>query len=104
MNAPLSHTADMKELVSVEALPDYRLKLRFNDGVEGVVDLSAEVGRGVFAAWKDMDHFKRVRIGEFGQPVWDGDIDLCPDALYMEVTGMTVEQLFPNWKREDVHA
>ena len=94
----------MKHLTSVEALSGYRLKLRFGDGVEGVVDLSAEVGKGVFAAWKDMEHFKRVRIGEFGGPVWEGEIDLCPDALYMEVTGMTVDQLFPNWRREDVHA
>ena len=94
----------MKHLTAIEVLPGYRLKLRFNDGVEGVVDLSGEVGKGVFAAWKDADHFKRVRIGEFGGPVWDGEIDLCADALYMQVTGMTVEKLFPNWKTEAVHA
>src|SRR5665647_3872415 len=45
----------MKHLTSIEALPDYRLKLRFDDGVEGVVDLSPEVGKGVFAAWKDVE-------------------------------------------------
>ncbi len=94
----------MKHLTSIEALPDYRLKLRFDDGVEGVVYLSAEVGKGVFAAWKDVEHFKRVRIGEFDGPVWDGEIDLCADALYLEVTGMTVEELFPNWKQEAVDA
>lgn len=94
----------MKQLTSVQPLPDYKLKLRFDDGVEGVVDLSAEVSKEVFAAWRDVAHFNRVRIGEFGGPVWDGDIDLCPDALYLEVTGMTVEQLFPNWKPEGVHA
>ena len=94
----------MKHLTSIEALLDYRLKLRFDDGVEGVVDLSAEVGKGVFAAWKDVEHFKRVWIGEFGGPVWDGEIDLCPDALYMAVTGKTVEEMFPQWKQEAVHA
>ena len=94
----------MKEITSVEALPNYRLKLRYNDGVEGVVDLSKEVGKGVFKAWEDPEVFKKVRIGDFGQPEWPGEIDLCPDALYMEITGMTVEQMFPNWKQEEVDA
>lgn len=94
----------MKRVIRVEPLPDYRLKLRFDDGVEGVVDLSPLVGQGVFAAWRDVEHFRRVRIGEFGELVWEGEIDLCPDALYLEVTGLTVEQLFPNWKAEKVHA
>lgn len=94
----------MKRVTHVEPLPDYRLKLRFDDGVEGVVDLSSLVGQGVFTAWQDVEHFRRVRIGELGELVWDGEIDLCPDALYLEVTGMTVEQLFPHWKQERVHA
>jgi Protein of unknown function (DUF2442) len=94
----------MKKIISVEPLSDYRLKLRFEDGVEGTVNLSHLAGNGVFAAWNDPKHFARVRIGEFGEPAWDGDIDLCPDALYMEVTGKTVEQLFPDWKQEAVHA
>jgi len=94
----------MKKIVSVEPLPDYRLKLRFDDGVEGTVNLSHLVGKGVFAAWNDANDFAPVRIGEFGEPLWDGDIDLCPDALYMEVTGKTVDQLFPDWKQEAVHA
>jgi len=94
----------MKRIVFVEPLPAYRLRLRFDDGIEGTVNLSHLVGKGVFAAWHDKERFARVRIGEFGELVWDGDIDLCPDALYLEVTGLTVEQLFPNWKREAVHA
>ena len=94
----------MKHITSIQPLPGYKLKLRFDDGVEGVVDLSAEVGKGVFAAWNDVAHFNRVRISDFGGPVWDGEIDLCADALYMEVTGKTLEQMFPNWKPEGTHA
>lgn len=94
----------MKTIISAEALPDYRVKLRYDDGVQGVVDLSAEVGKGIFKAWEDKEFFKQVRIGDFGQLVWSDELDLCPDALYMEITGMTVEQLFPNWKSEEVDA
>jgi hypothetical protein len=94
----------MKTLISVETLPNHRLKLRYHNGVEGVVDLSGELGKPMFKPWDDPEFFKKVRIGDFGQPEWPGEIDLCPDALYMEITGMTVEQLFPNWKQEEVDA
>ena len=94
----------MKQITAILPLPGYKLKLCFNDGVEGVVDLSAEVGKGVFAAWEDVALFNRVRLGDFGEPVWDGDIDLCPDALYLQITGKTVGELFPLWKQEAAHA
>lgn len=94
----------MKKIVSIHPLPDYHLKLCFDDGVAGTVNLSRLVGKGVFVAWNDPKQFARVRLGDFGEPVWDGDIDLCPDALYLEVTGQTVEELFPQWKQEAVHA
>ena len=95
----------MKHIVAVQALPDHKLKLRFDDGVEGVVNLSAEVGKGVFVAWQDPQHFAAVKIQHGGRSLeWPGEIDLCADALYLEITGMTVEQLFPNWKQEHVHA
>ncbi|HZL13853.1 MAG TPA: DUF2442 domain-containing protein [Verrucomicrobiae bacterium] len=94
----------MKKIVSVQALPDYRLCLRYDDGVEGEVDLSAEVGKGVFKAWEDPEFFNRVRIGDFGQVEWPDEIDLCPDALYLEITGKSVEELFPNWTKEAVSA
>jgi len=96
--------ARMKQLTAIQPLPGYRLKLCFDDGVEGIVDLSAEVGKEAFAAWREVSHFNRVRIGEFGGPVWEGGIDLCADALYLEVTGKTVEELFPKWKPEATHA
>ena len=94
----------MKMLVSIEPLPEYRLRLRYSDGVEGEVDMSANVGKGVFKAWEDKGVFKQVRIGDFGQVEWPNEIDLCPDALYLEITGKKVEDLFPNWKPEEANA
>ncbi|MGH7952092.1 MAG: DUF2442 domain-containing protein [Limisphaerales bacterium] len=95
----------MKKIVSIEPLPDYRLKLRYDDGVEGELDLSAEAGKGVFVAWKNIQHFNSVKIGHCGRSLeWPGEIDLCADALYLEITGLKVEELFPNWKHETAHA
>lgn len=72
----------------VKVLSGYRLKLRFDDGVEGEVDLADLVGRGVFAVWRDPEQFARVTIdAETGTVAWPGGIDLCPDTLYRDVTG-----------------
>ena len=39
--------------VEVRALEPYRIWLRYDDGVEGELDLSYLAGDGVFAAWED---------------------------------------------------
>jgi hypothetical protein len=79
---------------SVTPLPDYRLKLVFPDGVEGEVDLSHLVGRGVFAAWQDPHAFNEVSIGDAGQLHWTDEIELCSDSLYLQITGKTAAQAF----------
>ncbi len=71
----------------VEALPDYRLRVRFLDGLEGVVDMSrliASPGAGVFAALSDAALFGQVYL-EYGAVTWPGEIDLAPDAMYYEI-------------------
>jgi hypothetical protein len=91
-------------LVEVKALPDYRLWLHYTDGVEGEVDLSHLAGRGVFAAWDDYQVFEKVHIGTSGAIAWNDDIDLCPDALYLRITGKTPEEVFPKLKTVEVDA
>ena len=90
------------KVTALRPLPDYRLWLRFADGTEGTVNLSEKVGRGVFASWKDPKAFAQVEVGEFGQPVWPGDIDLCADSLYQTVTGSLPVQF--SAKGEPAHA
>jgi hypothetical protein len=95
----------MKRIVFAQALPGCCIFLRYDDGVEGTVDLSDDVGKGVFAAWNDPAHFASVQIERRGRALaWPGEIDLCADALYLELTGLTPEDLFPALRQEAVHA
>ena len=94
----------MRKISHVIVLSDYRIALTFDDGREGIVDLSDLVGKGVFAAWNDYAAFRNCRIGPNGELEWDADIDLCPDALYLEVTGQRPQDLFPGLAREDARA
>ena len=78
---------------AVEPREGYRIWLRYSDGVTGEVDLSDLAGHGVFAAWQDRAFFESVRLIEGGAVAWGEDIDLCPDALYLEITGKAVEEV-----------
>ena len=82
----------MKRPVKVEALPEYRLGLAYSDGVEGVIDLAPDVGRGVFTPLADQAFFRTVHIGQFGQIAWSDDIEICPDAAYHEITRKTAPE------------
>ena len=81
--------------VVVEPREGFRIWLRYADGVEGEVDLSDVAGKGVFVAWLDRKFFEDVRIGEWGEIAWRNEIDLCPDALYLEITGKSPEDIWP---------
>ena len=94
----------MHTIKRVAVLSDFCVDLTFDDGVRGIVDLSHHAGEGIFAAWNDPEVFRSARIGAFGELAWGEDIDLCPDALYLEVTGKHPEDVFPNLKRIDAHA
>jgi hypothetical protein len=84
--------------VEVEALPDLRIRVRFEDAVEGVADLSRFAGKGVFRIWDEEGGFERVRIGSSGEIEWSEEVAICPDALYLEITGKSIEEVFPNSK------
>jgi hypothetical protein len=75
--------------VNVAGLPGYKIRVSYADGVTGVIDLSDSVGRGVFAQLKDESFFKQVHIGDHGQIAWSEEIEICPDAAYLEITGKT---------------
>ena len=80
--------------VAVRVLDGYRLWLRYTDGAEGEVDLSHLAGQGVFKVWQSRETFEAVRIGAGGALEWPGNVDLCPDAVYLRLTGTNPEELF----------
>ena len=79
----------LKDIVAAKAVGDYRLHLRFEDGVEGVVDLAPHLTfRGVFEPLRDPEYFAQVRVdADLGTVVWPNGADLDPDVLYGRVTG-----------------
>jgi hypothetical protein len=86
----------MARPIEVKALANFRIWLRYDDRTEGEVDLSDLAGRGVFKAWDDTAFFNSVRLSSHGAIEWGSDIDICPDAMYLRLTGKSPEELFPS--------
>ncbi len=80
--------------LEVRALGPYRIWLRYQDGTQGEVDLSHLAGKGVFSVWDHEGVFAKVRLGPHGAIEWPGDVDLCPDAIYLRLTGKRPEEVF----------
>lgn len=79
---------EIRDVVEVQPLKAFRLKLRFDDNVEGEFDVGKVVGfDGVFAPLKDPAYFERVRVEpELGTVVWPNGADLDPLVLYVAIT------------------
>ena len=43
-----------------------------------------------------MTFFHSVRLAAHGAIAWGSDIDLCPDAMYLRLTGKSPEDIFPS--------
>lgn len=78
-------TAPHPQLITVEPVPPYGLRLRFADGVAGTVDLADELWGEMFEPLQDPAFFAQVRLDEDGAPAWPNGLDLAPDALYDDV-------------------
>jgi hypothetical protein len=89
----------LKDVVEAEVLEGYRLRLRFEDGATGVVDVAELIQfHGVFAPLQDRSVFTQVRVDEtLGTVVWPNGADLDPNVLYARATGRPLPDLTPVW-------
>ena len=87
----------LKDVVEVRPLGGYRVHLRFEDGVEGDLDLGNVIEfKGIFAPLRDEKTFAKVQLyPELGTIVWPNGADLDPDVLYSSITGKPIDVAVP---------
>lgn len=70
-------------VVEAEYEHDYVVRLKFNDGAEGFVDLADELYGEMFAPLKDRAKFAALKLDpELGTIVWENGADLAPEFLH----------------------
>jgi len=86
---------------TVRPIKKYKLAVTFNDGKEGVVDLSHLAGEGVFKIWDEKNNFSKVFISEESRAItWPGGIDIDTYNIYSTITGLHPKE-FLNPQRQD---
>jgi hypothetical protein len=76
----------MPRVIHVTALGGYRLRVEFDDGTAGDVDLADRLFGPMFEPLRDESEFNKVMVDEFGAIAWPCGADLAPDAIYQRLT------------------
>lgn len=68
-------------ITNAEYVGEYKIKIKFNTGEEGVVDLKNELDGLVFEPLKDLMYFKEFTLNEWTIE-WPNGADMAPEFLY----------------------
>src|SRR5207302_10954195 len=80
----------MHRITACKAEEDYKLWLRFEDGLEGSVFLGNLLEIGAFQLWRDVREFEKVSVDPHTATVtWEGGIRLDSDVLYQDLASRT---------------
>ena len=69
------------EIIQASYITDFKVLLKFNDGVEMTVDLENELTGSVFTPLKDKNKFRKFSI-VFNTIEWENGADFAPEYLY----------------------
>ena len=92
-------TGTVPDPVAVETREGFCIWLKYDDGVEGELDLSDLAGLAVFKAWDDRAFFEGVHINEDGVVSWGAfdesgmELDIAPETSYAQILGITREAM-----------
>ena len=78
----------LKDIVEARVLEGYNVYLKYEDGVEGEIDLADIIKfESVFEPLKEPERFRELYLDkEFGTICWPCGADLDPDVLYAMLT------------------
>ncbi len=70
------------DVIKVKALPDYVIEAEFANGEARRFDMQPYLDYPAFSLLKENGLFMRAHV-EHGVVVWNDEIDLSPDTLYL---------------------
>lgn len=72
----------LPRIVDAHYVSQFKIWLRFSDGVEGEVDLSRDLDGPLFEPLRDLEKFSRCSFNrELRTLVWPNGADLAPEFL-----------------------
>ena len=84
----------MVKPIEIKTLDNFKLWLKFSDGIEGVADLESVAGKGVFKVFEEPGFFSKAYIAYNGNAIaWNEELDVDALNLYLEITGKKFEEI-----------
>ena len=81
-------------------IEDYKVKVVFNNGHEGIADMSEALKGDVFEPLKDKSKFSTFRVDkELETIVWKNGADLAPEYIYFQAfkDNQELHEQFKSW-------
>lgn len=73
----------MHWIVEAKLEKDFKIRVKFNDGSEGVVDFSLLLDGEIFEPLKDQEFFSKFYVhSDLGALTWPNGADFSPDFIY----------------------
>jgi len=72
------------DITAIENKDEHAVWVRFQDGLEGLVQFLPSAFRGVFTQLREPDVFRLAYIKD-GVLTWPGELDLAPDAMHAAI-------------------
>ena len=94
----------MLHITEAQYLTDYKIRVVFSDGKEGVADLSGVLRGPVFDPLKDKGFFAQVRLDKAMATItWPNGADLAPEFVYFRAFKDVPElqRQFQEWGYKD---
>jgi hypothetical protein len=77
---------DMLEVTNAVYVEGYKVRIRFNNGETGVVDLEESLWGPMFQPLRDVGIFQRFKVSDVLHTLcWENDADLAPEFLYAKM-------------------
>ena len=76
----------MLEVTTAQYLDGYRIRVGFNNGKEGIVDLADALWGSMFEPLRDLAAFRRFKVSDVLHTIcWENDADLAPEFLLQRI-------------------
>ena len=84
------------QVLEARYVAEYKIWLRFRDGLTGVVDFEHDLHGRIFGPLRDVELFRQFKVHpECKTLVWPNDIDIAPEYLHENARAFAELQMTP---------
>ncbi len=87
-------------ITQAEYMSDYKVKVFFNDGKQGIADLAEALKGPVFEPLKEKAFFTQLKVDKESETIaWPNGADLAPEYIYFQAfkNNPELQELFKHW-------